>query len=63
MSGVNESHSPESCVWGELMDGSPFYWCSLNNTPCRYVTRCNYEEKYTNKEDVNNDINECENRR
>lgn len=47
-----EIKDPENCCWGERIKGSPeidhrpvYYWCSLNKTPCRYATRCQFEPK------------------
>lgn len=47
---ITDRH-PDDCVWGEPIDGSPFYWCSLNKTPCRYATRCSFEKKEDNDND------------
>lgn len=52
---MSNERTPESCCWGEKLSGTPeienrpvYYWCNLNNTPCRYATRCEYEEKENN---------------
>lgn len=45
-----EIRDAENCCWGERIEPSQFYWCSLNNTPCRYATRCNFEKREEEKE-------------